>query len=113
MKKLALFLAVAIVLCYSSRSVFTQNASNPSVAPAAGGSSSAQAIAPGGGKISVPPERVKAISVGRLSAPITIDGHIDEDAWKGAAVFKDFYQTQPGYNTPASKPTEAYLMYDE
>ena len=49
----------------------------------------------------------------KASAVPVIDGNIDDDAWKTAAVFKDFYQTQPGYNTEPSKPTEAYVMYDE
>ncbi len=42
-----------------------------------------------------------------------IDGRIDDEAWKQAAVFKDFYQTSPGNNTAPSKPTEVYVLYDE
>jgi hypothetical protein len=44
---------------------------------------------------------------------ITIDGRPDEEAWKTASVFKDFYQTSPGDNTAPSKPTEVLMMYDE
>ncbi len=49
----------------------------------------------------------------KIGPGITIDGKVDEEIWKTAAVFKDFYQTNPGDNTPPSKPTEAYMMYDE
>ena len=66
-----------------------------------------------GGKTPVPPEKAKPIVIPEITTPITIDGHISEDAWKTAAVFKDFYQTGPGYNTEPSKPTEVYMMYDE
>lgn len=44
---------------------------------------------------------------------ITIDGKLDEEAWKTAAVFKDFLQTAPGDNIAPSKPTEAYMFFDE
>ena len=66
-----------------------------------------------GGKVAVPPEKARPITIPKTSAAITIDGHINEEAWKTAAVFKDFYQTGPGYNTAPSKPTEVYMMYDE
>src|SRR5439155_3949720 len=38
---------------------------------------------------------------------------LDEEVWKKAAVFKDFYQTSPGNNVAPSKPTEVYVLYDE
>ena len=66
-----------------------------------------------GGKVVVPAEKARPVSIPKLSAAITIDGKIDEDIWKTAAVFKDFYQTGPGYNTAPSRPTEVYLTYDE
>src|ERR1041385_8377072 len=66
-----------------------------------------------GGKTPVPPEKARSIVIPKTAAAITIDGRITEEAWKTAAVFKDFYQTGPGYNTAPSKPTEVYMMYDE
>ncbi|MFL6375796.1 MAG: DUF5916 domain-containing protein [Pyrinomonadaceae bacterium] len=66
-----------------------------------------------GGKIPVPEEKRRAITVPEATGPIVIDGQLSEDAWRSAAVFKDFYQTGPGYNTKPSEPTEAYVMYDE
>ncbi len=65
------------------------------------------------GKIVIPPEKANPVSIPKLSIPIVIDGKIDEESWKNAAVFKDFYQTNPGDNLAPSKPTEAYMMYDE
>lgn len=61
----------------------------------------------------VPPEKAAPVNVPKLAVPIVIDGRPDEDAWKNAAVFKDFYQTYPGDNTAPSRPTEFRMMYDE
>lgn len=63
----------------------------------------------------VPEEKSKPINIPVIPAEnsITIDGRLDEDDWKRAAVFKDFVQTSPGDNIAPSKPTEAYMMYDE
>ncbi len=65
------------------------------------------------GKVVVPPEKLRAITIPKTEISITIDGRLDEEAWSTAAVFKDFYQTSPGDNTAPSRPTEAYVMYDE
>ncbi len=63
----------------------------------------------------IPPEKSKPISIPKISAEngIRIDGRLDEEIWATAAVFKDFIQTAPGDNIAPSKPTEAYMMYDE
>jgi hypothetical protein len=61
----------------------------------------------------VPPEKARPIKIPKIEAQLTIDGKPDEELWKQAAVFKDFYQTNPGDNTAPSKPTEVYVMYDE
>ena len=42
-----------------------------------------------------------------------IDGKLDDDVWKEAAVLKDFYQIDPGDNIAPSKPTEVLIGYDE
>lgn len=71
-------------------------------------------VAPKGGfPAAIHAEKVKPVTIPKISVPITIDGKPDEDAWKSAAAFKDFYQTYPGDNAAPSKPTEAYMMYDE
>lgn len=62
--------------------------------------------------VAVPPEKAKPIVIPRLDTPPTIDGKLDDPVWKQAAVFKDFYQTNPGDNVTPSKPTEARIGYD-
>ncbi len=64
-------------------------------------------------KISLPPEKANPVKVGKITVPMVIDGRLDDNMWKTAAVFKDFIQTGPGDNIAPSKPTEAYLAYDE
>lgn len=65
------------------------------------------------GNVVLPPEKTRPMVVPKFSSPIVIDGKPDEEAWKDAAVFKDFYQTNPGDNIAPSKPTEVLMMYDE
>ncbi|HEU4509782.1 MAG TPA: carbohydrate binding family 9 domain-containing protein [Pyrinomonadaceae bacterium] len=60
----------------------------------------------------VPPEKSKPIVVPRFEKSPVIDGKLDEEVWQTAAVLKDFYQIQPGDNTPPSRPTEVLLGYD-
>ena len=67
-----------------------------------------------GGRVEVPAEKARPITVPKIDPMgMTIDGKPDEEAWKAAAVFKDFYQTSPGDNIAPSKPTEVLMMYDE
>ena len=60
----------------------------------------------------VPAEKARPIVVTRFEKPPTIDGKLDEEVWKSAAVFKDFYQIDPGENTAPTKPTEVLVGYD-
>jgi hypothetical protein len=62
--------------------------------------------------VPVPPEKAKPIRVPRFDKPPVIDGKLDDEVWKQAAVFKDFYQISPGDNIAPSKPTEAFIGYD-
>ncbi|MGB7207426.1 MAG: DUF5916 domain-containing protein [Pyrinomonadaceae bacterium] len=65
------------------------------------------------GSVVIPPEKARPQLVPKIALGVTIDGRADEEAWKTATVFKDFYQTYPGDNIAASKPTEVLMMYDE
>ncbi|CAN5397700.1 hypothetical protein BH20ACI1_BH20ACI1_05610 [soil metagenome] len=67
----------------------------------------------GKSKFNLPAEKKNPVNVPFVAAPPAIDGKLDDEIWKSAAVFKDFYQTAPGDNIEPSKPTEAYLAYDE
>src|SRR5687768_6094109 len=60
----------------------------------------------------VPPEKSRPVAVTRFEKAPVIDGKLDEDVWKTAAVLKDFYQINPGDNAPPSYPTETLLGYD-
>lgn len=64
-------------------------------------------------KIAVPPEKSSPITIPKFDVPPVIDGKLDDDVWKRAAVFKDFIQTQPGDNIAPSRATVAFVGYDE
>ncbi|HEX8722927.1 MAG TPA: DUF5916 domain-containing protein [Pyrinomonadaceae bacterium] len=60
----------------------------------------------------LPPEKAEPVRVPRFEKPPVIDGKMDEEVWKSGAVFKDFYQFNPGDNVAPSQPTEVYIGYD-
>jgi hypothetical protein len=64
------------------------------------------------GSVALPPEKAAPVRIPRTDRPPAIDGKMDEDIWRRAAVFKDFYQISPGDNTAPSLPTEVYMTYD-
>jgi hypothetical protein len=61
---------------------------------------------------SLPPEKAQPVRIARFDKAPVIDGKLDDEVWKQAAVMGDFYQTSPGDNTRPSKPTEMMLGYD-
>lgn len=110
MKKITLVLfLVALSIGVKAQQSTTTDATPKTFAPTTNPAGSR----PEGGKVVLPPEKTRPISITKAAAVPVIDGRIDEDVWKTAAVFKDFYQTGPGYNTAPSRPTEVYMMYDE
>ena len=60
----------------------------------------------------LPAEKSSPVTIPRFDKPPVIDGKLDEEVWKNAAVLKDFYQIQPGDNTSPSKPTEVLIGFD-
>ena len=60
----------------------------------------------------MPPEKGRPVVVTRFEKAPVIDGKLDEEVWKTAAVLKDFYQINPGDNVAPSYPTETLLGYD-
>src|SRR5882724_8385030 len=62
--------------------------------------------------IVLPPEKAQPVRMPRFDKPPVIDGKLDDEIWKQAALLKDFYQVQPGDNIAPSKPTEVMLGYD-
>jgi hypothetical protein len=60
----------------------------------------------------LPPEKAQPVTIPRFDKPPVIDGKMDEEIWKTGAVFKDFYQFNPGDNTAPTAPTEVFMGYD-
>ena len=112
MKKIASMLAVMVFVCaVTAQQTVTSSAptSSTSVSPGSASSRPSQS----GGKVAMPSDKSRPVTIPKVSQVPVIDGKVDEESWKTAAIFKDFYQTGPGYNTAPSKPTEVYIMYDE
>jgi hypothetical protein len=122
-----LLLLVSAILGFSA-SHTAQPRSDPSVdnqriaiaspsatpSPTASSSKTTKPAQSGGAKrtVVVPPEKSKPIRVPRFDKPPVIDGRLDDEVWKSAAVFKDFYQWEPTDAAPASVRTEALAGYD-
>ena len=112
MKKFYPVLAV-ILLAISIKGQFNSNAA----AEASAGldkSTTKTGVAKSVSKIELPPEKSRPVTIPKIDpAGVVIDGKPDEEIWKTASIFKDFYQTSPGDNIAPSKPTEVLMMYDE
>src|SRR5437870_6205891 len=102
------------VLCLSAALTVAQSSNGPTAASSPSAKSKSAAKTASGLKhaIMIPPEKAKPIRVPRFDKTPVIDGKLDDEVWKQAAVLKDFYQTQPGDNIAPSKPTEAMFGYD-
>jgi hypothetical protein len=68
----------------------------------------------------LPPELVARDSEGRitiravpLSAPLRVDGQIDEPAYDGLVPITDFIQMEPAGGEPATEKTEIWLFFDQ
>jgi hypothetical protein len=99
------FSAILLALVFSAMAI-GQETNGPAKA-----TDSAETSKPGA--LVLPPEKREPMRIPKTAASPIIDGRLDDELWKQAAVFKDFYQTYPGNNTTPSKPTEFYMMYDE
>ena len=53
-----------------------------------------------------------AIQVVRLSAPLRIDGHLDEAVYATVAPISDFIQMEPKAGEPATEKTEVWVLFD-
>jgi len=114
MKKIAAIFAVILFHAGIFAQQSVQSSAPAGSIPASNGSGAAAAyVSATGGKVPIPPEKARPMTIPMISAELVIDGRVDEEIWRTAAVFRDFYQTSPGYNTAPSKPTEVYVTYDE
>lgn len=62
--------------------------------------------------LTLPPEKANPVKAVLFATPPVIDGKLDDEVWKTAAVLKDFYQIQPGDNLIPENRTEVRLGYD-
>ena len=83
-----------------------------STTPAAAAPAANAAPAPKKGVPALPPEKAQPVRLVRFDKAPVIDGKLDDEIWKTAAVLKDFYQTNPGDNIAPSKPTETLIGFD-
>jgi hypothetical protein len=74
--------------------------------------SSAFAQTPADKSISKSTNRVP-VTIPKFDSEPAIDGKLDDEIWKKAAIFKDFVQIRPGDGIAPSKETIAYAGYDE
>ena len=57
--------------------------------------------------------QTKIVTALRITEKMTIDGHLEEPAWKQALPAKDFIQQRPRNGEPAVEQTEVRFLYDE
>ena len=60
----------------------------------------------------LPREKANPLTLTRFETAPLIDGEINEDVWRAAAVLSDFYQIAPGDHTMPTHATEVLLGYD-
>jgi hypothetical protein len=100
------FMFAGGVLAQSSTSPTPPGASAPSVTQEPGASVP---------KESTNPRYVskkEPVQIPQFTAPPIIDGVLNDEVWKNAAVFGDFLQTSPGDNIAPTHPTEFMMAYD-
>jgi hypothetical protein len=109
MRKLAVFL---LLLPVSNIVLNAQTSITPAGAPATAGST-----APASATKDVPPpnyvKKDAPARVPRLQSAPVIDGVLNDEVWRNAAVFGDFLQVQPGDNLPPSSQCEVMMGYDQ
>jgi hypothetical protein len=112
-RQLVLFLIALTVCSLSAAAQSSSGTSGPPAAPTSTPAAKANATSTNAKRVvSVPAEKAKPIRVPRFDKPPVIDGKLDDEMWKQAAVFKDFYQINPGDNIAPSGATEAFIGYD-
>ncbi|MBI2834808.1 MAG: carbohydrate binding family 9 domain-containing protein [Acidobacteria bacterium] len=67
------------------------------------------AVPPAAGQERAAPQRFQAA---RATSPVSVDGVLDEAAWRDAVVIPLQYEWQPGDNTPPVERTEALVTHD-
>ncbi|TNF43053.1 MAG: hypothetical protein EP311_04025 [Cytophagales bacterium] len=60
-----------------------------------------------------PPELAPVIQAVKAKGKITLDGKLNEEDWKTAPVFDDFFRQEPRQGGEVEFPTEVRVLYDE
>ena len=58
------------------------------------------------------PDGRRLVTAVRAAAPISLDGALNEDAWRIAEPAADFVQAEPHEGQPATEPTEVRIVFD-
>ena len=85
----------------------TDKLSAPGAPPAAAPNATGKAAT-----VALPPEKAQPVRIPKFDKVPVIDGKLDDEVWKGAAVLSNFYQTRPGDNIAPSQPTDVLIGYD-
>ena len=116
--RLVFVLAVIVLLSATATAQLAASTPAPSPAPASSpdaktdATKSTETTKGSSLKVVLPPEKAQPVRVPQFTKAPVIDGKLDDEVWKEAAVLKDFYQIDPGENAPPSKPTEVLIGYD-
>lgn len=102
-------MAIFVAVFVAEGAAFSQSAANPKPTPSGSPKVESSTSKP---TIVLPPEKAQPVRLPRFDKAPVIDGKLDEEIWRQAALLKDFYQVQPGDNVAPSKPTEVMLGYD-
>jgi hypothetical protein len=65
------------------------------------------------GPPATPADGRKQVLAIRLGGPLTLDGHLDEEAWRAAVPATDFIQAEPREGEPATDATEVRVLFDD
>jgi hypothetical protein len=102
MNYLALYLATFLILATSA-------IGQTSPVPSSGDPAASAGSTPAAGYVA----KDSPVKIPKLVKAPVIDGSLSDEAWKNAAVFGDFLQSQPGDNIAPSSPVEMMMGYDE
>jgi Carbohydrate family 9 binding domain-like/Domain of unknown function (DUF5916) len=122
--KAALLSLIFLGLCFGSASGQTTSSLVPTPSPSPEKFAEKSSVSPapatpepaaarvGKAALVLPPEKSNPVKMVLFAKPPTIDGKLDDEVWKSAALLQDFYQTQPGDNLIPENKTEVRLGYD-
>jgi hypothetical protein len=107
------------VLLTSALSLAQSNTADPTPTPSPAAvvspsqnSNSTPISSPKKGSKVIPPEKAQPLKMTLFAKPPVIDGKLDDEVWKSATVFKDFYQWRPSDSAPPAERTEVFAGYD-